>query len=138
MQNKSTCKQMIMLSKVAGADYAKIQKRNPDICVPEHQKNIIHVVNKAIKDASIVIDDIDGIAVTYGAGLKGALLVGLNFAKGMSIALNIPFIGINHDFYNGRFGLELRNYFNLLYFDVEDNDYEKMVTTQQLLLRLYI
>ena len=43
-----------------------------------------------------MINDIDGIAVTYGAGLKGALLVGLNFAKGMSIALNIPFIGINH------------------------------------------
>ena len=39
---------------------------------------------------------IDGIAVTYGAGLKGALLVGVNFAKGMSIALDIPFIGINH------------------------------------------
>ena len=33
------CKQMIMLSKVAGADYVKIQKRNPDLCVPEHQKN---------------------------------------------------------------------------------------------------
>ena len=68
----------------------------PEIASREHQKNIIHVVNKAIKDASIVINDIDGIAVTYGAGLKGALLVGLNFAKGMSIALNIPFIGINH------------------------------------------
>ena len=35
------CKKMIMLAKVAGADYVKIQKRNPDICVPEHQKNII-------------------------------------------------------------------------------------------------
>ena len=33
------CKKMIMLSKVAGADYVKIQKRNPDVCVPEHQKN---------------------------------------------------------------------------------------------------
>ena len=35
------CKKMIMLSKVAGADYAKIQKRNPDICVPEHQKSVM-------------------------------------------------------------------------------------------------
>tara|TARA_B100001750_G_C15427063_1_gene556083 strand:- start:159 stop:1157 length:999 start_codon:yes stop_codon:yes gene_type:complete len=68
----------------------------PEIASREHQKNIIYVVNKAIKDASIRINDINGIAVTYGAGLKGALLVGLNFAKGMSIALNIPFIGINH------------------------------------------
>ena len=33
-----TCKQLIMLSKVAGADYVKIQKRNPDVCVPENQK----------------------------------------------------------------------------------------------------
>ena len=35
------CKKMIMLAKVAGADYVKIQKRNPDICVPEHQKNVV-------------------------------------------------------------------------------------------------
>ena len=35
------CKKMIMLSKIAGCDYVKIQKRNPDICVPEHQKNVI-------------------------------------------------------------------------------------------------
>ena len=39
--NIDECKKMIMLSKVAGADYVKIQKRNPDICVPEHQKNKI-------------------------------------------------------------------------------------------------
>ena len=35
----NTCKELIMLSKVAGADYVKIQKRNPDVCVPEHQKS---------------------------------------------------------------------------------------------------
>ncbi len=68
----------------------------PEVASREHQKNITFVVDKAIKDANINIDMIDGIAVTYGAGLKGALLVGINFAKGMSIALDIPFIGINH------------------------------------------
>jgi len=68
----------------------------PEIASREHQKNITFVVDKAIKEASIDISMIDGIAVTYGAGLKGALLVGINFAKGMSIALNIPYIGINH------------------------------------------
>ena len=68
----------------------------PEIASREHQKNIIYVVDKAIKKASIDICDINGIAVTYGAGLKGALLVGLNFAKGMSIALGIPYIGVNH------------------------------------------
>ena len=68
----------------------------PEIASREHQKNIVYVVNKAIEKAEISINDIDGIAVTYGAGLKGALLVGLNFAKGMSIALDIPYIGVNH------------------------------------------
>ena len=68
----------------------------PEIASREHQKNIISVVDKAIEKANISINNIDGIAVTYGAGLKGALLVGLNFAKGMSIALGIPFIGVNH------------------------------------------
>jgi len=42
------------------------------------------------------IQDIDAIAVTYGAGLMGALLVGLNYAKGLSIGLKIPYIGVNH------------------------------------------
>ena len=68
----------------------------PEIASREHQKNIVYVVDKAIKKASIKINNINAIAVTYGAGLKGALLVGLNFAKGMSIALGIPYIGINH------------------------------------------
>ena len=40
--------------------------------------------------------ELNGIAVTYGPGLMGALLVGLNFAKGFALALNIPFIGVNH------------------------------------------
>ena len=68
----------------------------PEVASREHQKNITFVVDKAIKNADVDINMINGIAVTYGAGLKGALLVGLNFAKGMSIALDIPFIGINH------------------------------------------
>lgn len=68
----------------------------PEIASREHQKHITVVVDKAIKEASIHISMIDAIAVTYGAGLKGALLVGINFAKGMSIALGIPYIGINH------------------------------------------
>ena len=68
----------------------------PEIASREHQKNIIFVVDRALEKADISINKIDGIAVTYGAGLKGALLVGLNFAKGMSIALDIPYIGVNH------------------------------------------
>ena len=68
----------------------------PELASREHQKNIVYVVNKSIQKAKVNINDIDGIAVTYGAGLKGALLVGLNFAKGMSLALKVPYVGINH------------------------------------------
>lgn len=68
----------------------------PEVASREHQKYITFVVDQSIKKADIDIRMIEGIAVTYGAGLKGALLVGINFSKGMSIALDIPFIGINH------------------------------------------
>ena len=68
----------------------------PELASREHQKNIAYVVDRSISKSKIEINDIDGIAVTYGAGLKGALLVGLNFAKGMSMALDIPYIGVNH------------------------------------------
>ena len=68
----------------------------PELASREHQKNITYVVNRALQKSDIQKNEIDGIAVTYGAGLKGALLVGLNFAKGMSMALNIPYVGVNH------------------------------------------
>ena len=68
----------------------------PEIASREHLLNIIDVVNSSIKESGIEISNINGIAVTYGPGLLGALLVGLNFAKGLSIGLGIPFIGINH------------------------------------------
>ena len=68
----------------------------PELASREHQKNIAYVVRKSLEKSNTQLKDLDGIAVTYGAGLKGALLVGLNFAKGMSIALGIPFIGVNH------------------------------------------
>ena len=68
----------------------------PELASREHQKNITYVVNRSLQQSNIQKHEIDGIAVTYGAGLKGALLVGLNFAKGMSMALNIPYVGVNH------------------------------------------
>jgi len=68
----------------------------PEIASREHLLLISKVVDKAIIDAKISIDKIDAIAVTNGPGLKGALIVGVNFAKGLSIALDIPIIPINH------------------------------------------
>ena len=68
----------------------------PEFASREHELIISLIVENAIKNAKINRTDIDAIGVTYGPGLMGALLVGVNFAKGMSIALGIPIIGINH------------------------------------------
>lgn len=68
----------------------------PELASRAHQQNIVPVVDKALKDANITIDDVDAIAITRGPGLLGSLLVGLSFAKGLSIAKNIPLIEVNH------------------------------------------
>ena len=68
----------------------------PEIASRNHIINIDYVYKKALKDANICIKEVSAIAVTYGPGLIGSLLVGLSFAKGLSIATKIPFIGINH------------------------------------------
>lgn len=68
----------------------------PEIASREHIKAINYVCREALDKASITFDDIDLIAVTKGPGLVGALLVGMSFAKGLSVALNKPIIGVNH------------------------------------------
>lgn len=68
----------------------------PELASRAHIQLIVPIVEQAIQQAQISKSKIDGIAVTYGPGLVGALLVGLNFAKGLSLAMNIPYIGINH------------------------------------------
>ncbi len=68
----------------------------PEYASREHEAQITNVIQLAVQRAEITITDLDAIAVTYGAGLMGALLVGLNVAKGMAIALDIPFLGVNH------------------------------------------
>lgn len=68
----------------------------PEIASRMHVENIDYVYELALKEAKVKINDIDAIAVTYGPGLIGSLLVGLSYAKGLSISTGIPFIGINH------------------------------------------
>ncbi len=68
----------------------------PELASRTHQQNIIPVVDKAIKDAKIEIQDIDAIAFTRGPGLMGSLLVGTSFAKGFALARNLPLIEVNH------------------------------------------
>ncbi|OPX33394.1 hypothetical protein B1H10_06075 [candidate division KSB1 bacterium 4484_188] len=66
----------------------------PELASRAHLKNITSIVDAALTNAGIGFEQLDGIAVTHGPGLIGALLVGVNFAKGLSLALNIPLVGI--------------------------------------------
>ena len=68
----------------------------PEIASRNHVEAISNVVKKALRDANIKLDDIDGIAVTYGPGLVGALLVGVSYAKALAYAAKKPLIGTNH------------------------------------------
>lgn len=68
----------------------------PEIASRAHTDAIAAVVDRAVKNAGITYQDIDAVAVTYGAGLLGALLVGVSFAKAFAYALGKPLIAVNH------------------------------------------
>ena len=68
----------------------------PEVASRMHIEAISGVVEEALEEANITLDKIDAIGVTYGPGLVGALLVGLQFAKGLSFATKKPLIGVNH------------------------------------------
>ena len=68
----------------------------PEVASREHIKTIVPIYEQALSEASVRLDQIDLIAATMGPGLVGPLLVGLTYAKGLSLASGIPFIGVNH------------------------------------------
>ena len=68
----------------------------PEVASRMHIEAINGVVEEALEEANITLDKIDAIGVTYGPGLVGALLVGLQFAKGLAFATKKPLIGVNH------------------------------------------
>lgn len=68
----------------------------PELASREHQKNIVSVVEEALQEARISKQEINAIAFTQGPGLLGSLMVGASFAKGMSLALGVPLLAINH------------------------------------------
>jgi N6-L-threonylcarbamoyladenine synthase len=68
----------------------------PEIASRNHVIKILPVVQEALGEAGVSLDDIDGIAVTAGPGLMGALLVGVMFAKSLSMSKGIPLVGVNH------------------------------------------
>lgn len=68
----------------------------PEIASRKHIEKINQVIEQALSDAQMTLDDIDAIGVTYGPGLVGALLVGVAEAKAISYARNIPLVGVHH------------------------------------------
>lgn len=68
----------------------------PEIASRLHTENISWVVSKALTDADCMLQDVDAIAVTYAPGLIGALLVGVNYAKGLALASGKPLVPVHH------------------------------------------
>ena len=68
----------------------------PELASRAHQQNIIPVVDTALREAGLTVGEIDAIAFTRGPGLLGSLLVGVSFAKGLSVAHDIPMVEVNH------------------------------------------
>ena len=68
----------------------------PELASRAHEQNIVPVVSEAIRRAGVTAQDLDAIAFTRGPGLLGSLLVGTNFAKGLSLSLGIPMVEVNH------------------------------------------
>ena len=94
----SICKDGEILSNIISSQtvHSEFGGVVPEIASREHERLLNNIAIKAIKDASIKIDDIEGIAVTNGPGLAGSLLTGVSFAKGLALGLRVKIISINH------------------------------------------
>ena len=83
----------IVSSQLAHRDWGGVV---PEVASRAHQRYVVPVVRNALEAANVEVRAIDAVACTYGPGLVGSLLVGLSFAKGMAVALGVPFVGVNH------------------------------------------
>jgi N6-L-threonylcarbamoyladenine synthase len=68
----------------------------PEVASRQHLLQVVPVLEGALQQAGVTLDDLDGIAVTYGPGLMGALMVGVNTAKALAYARGLPLIGVHH------------------------------------------
>ncbi|HEY63506.1 MAG TPA: tRNA (adenosine(37)-N6)-threonylcarbamoyltransferase complex transferase subunit TsaD [Caldilineae bacterium] len=68
----------------------------PEVASRQHVLTIRPVIEQALREAQVDWDDLTAVAVTYGPGLAGSLLVGMNLAKGIALARGLPLIGVNH------------------------------------------
>ena len=94
----SICKDGIILSNIISSQIIHTEFGGvvPEIASREHEKMLNKITLKALSDASIKLNQIEGIAVTSGPGLAGSLLTGVSFAKGLALGLGIEIIPINH------------------------------------------
>src|SRR5215471_14458624 len=68
----------------------------PEVASRQHLATVVPVVREAVARAGLALTDLDGIAVTCGPGLVGALLVGVETAKALAYAIDRPLVGVNH------------------------------------------
>ena len=68
----------------------------PELASRQHIRDISATVSSSLKTAGINMEDIDIVSATYGPGLAGSLITGLNTAKALAMSLGVPFIGSNH------------------------------------------
>jgi N6-L-threonylcarbamoyladenine synthase len=89
----------VMLSNVIASQITVHERYGgvvPEIASRKHIEAIAPVIAQALEDAAVTLDEIDGIAVTKGPGLVGALLVGLSTAKALAFGRGLPLVGVNH------------------------------------------
>lgn len=92
--NGRTVKSNVIYSQIAiHTEYGGVV---PEIASRKHIEKVNQVIEEALKEANYTIDDMDAIAVTYGPGLVGALLVGVSAAKSIAFAKDIPLVGVHH------------------------------------------
>jgi N6-L-threonylcarbamoyladenine synthase len=68
----------------------------PEVASRQHIRTVYAIVDQALQQAHMTLDDVDAIAVTRGPGLAGSLVVGMNMAKGLAVGRGLPLIGVNH------------------------------------------
>ena len=68
----------------------------PEVASRQHVRDLVPVLEQAASDSGLGLEDMDAIAVTYGPGLAGSLITGVNSAKAIAYSLGIPLIGVNH------------------------------------------
>jgi N6-L-threonylcarbamoyladenine synthase len=68
----------------------------PELASRNHMQVVLPVINRALKDAAVGVEQLDAVCATYGPGLIGSLLVGLQAAKALAFARNLPFVGVHH------------------------------------------